>query len=60
MNKEAGHSFSIKIIMELKIIGEAGGFLWCVSPSTEAGSVSAARSLTSTRSQPLLPPVVSN
>lgn len=26
MNKEAGHSFSVKMITELKIIGEAGTF----------------------------------
>lgn len=60
MSKAAGHSFSVKMITELKIIGKAGIFLWSVAPSAEALSVSVARSLTSARSQPLLPLVVSN
>jgi len=60
MNKEAVHSFSVKMITELRIIGEAGIFLWSVSPFTEALSVSVARSLTDAGSQPLLPFMVSN
>lgn len=45
MNKEAGHSFSVKMITDLKIIGEVGIFLWNVSPYTEAFSIAVTRSL---------------
>lgn len=59
MNKEAGHSFSVKKITELKIIGVAGIFLWSVSAFTEALSISVSASLTTAMSQPFLPLVVS-
>lgn len=54
MNKEAGHSFSVKMIAGLKIIGEVGVFCESVSFHMEAPSISVAQSLTSARSQPLL------
>lgn len=54
MNKEAGHSFSVKMIAGLKIIGEVSVFCESVSFHMEAPSISVARSLTSARSQPLL------
>lgn len=45
MRKEAGHSFSVKMITDLKIIGEVGIFLWSMSPYTKAFSMSVAGSL---------------
>lgn len=54
VNKEAGHSFSVKMITGLKIIGEVGIFCESVSFHMEAPSTSVAWSLTSARSQPLL------
>lgn len=45
MNKEAGHSFSVRMITGLKIVGEVSIFLWSVSPYTEVFSISVGRSL---------------